>query len=51
MLVFWKNFEDLISGIDVFNVTKFGKYNEHFLERIASKTLVQNLLIVAWNQR
>ena len=47
MLVFWKNFEDLISGIDVFNVLKFGKYNEHFPERIASKILAQNLLVVA----
>ena len=46
MLVFWKNFEDLISGMDVFNVTKFGKYNEHFTERIASKILAQNLLVV-----
>ena len=47
MLVFWKKFEDLISGIDVFNVTKFGKYNKHFPERIAPKMLAQNLLVVA----
>ncbi len=47
MLVFWKNFEDLIFRIDVFNVTKIGKYNEHFPERIASKILAQNLLVAA----
>ena len=46
MLVFWKNFEDLIFGINIFNVTKIRKYNEHFPERIASKILAQNLLVV-----